>query len=30
MTADDVANVVVWAALDAPPAATAANLEVYG
>jgi NAD(P)-dependent dehydrogenase (short-subunit alcohol dehydrogenase family) len=30
MTADDVAKVVVWAALDAPPAATAANLEVYG
>jgi NAD(P)-dependent dehydrogenase (short-subunit alcohol dehydrogenase family) len=30
MTADDVAKVVVWAALDAPPAATATNLEVFG
>lgn len=30
MTADDVARVVVFAALDAPAAATGANLEVFG
>jgi 3-oxoacyl-[acyl-carrier protein] reductase len=30
MTADDVAGVVVFAALDAPDAATGANLEVHG
>jgi 3-oxoacyl-[acyl-carrier protein] reductase len=30
MTADDVARVVVFAALDAPPAITGANLEVFG
>jgi 3-oxoacyl-[acyl-carrier protein] reductase len=30
LTPDDVARVVVWAALDAPPAITAANLEVFG
>lgn len=30
MTADDVARVVVFAALDAPDAATGANLEVHG
>jgi NAD(P)-dependent dehydrogenase (short-subunit alcohol dehydrogenase family) len=30
MTPDDVARVVVWAALEAPFAATGANLEVYG
>ncbi|HSD21937.1 MAG TPA: SDR family oxidoreductase [Anaeromyxobacter sp.] len=30
MTSEDVASVVVFAALDAPAAITAANLEVYG
>jgi NAD(P)-dependent dehydrogenase (short-subunit alcohol dehydrogenase family) len=30
MTADEVARVVVFAALDAPPAMTGANLEVFG
>lgn len=30
MTPEDVARVVVFAALDAPPAMTGANLEVYG
>jgi 3-oxoacyl-[acyl-carrier protein] reductase len=30
MTAADVAQVVAWAALDAPDAATGANLEVFG
>jgi NAD(P)-dependent dehydrogenase (short-subunit alcohol dehydrogenase family) len=30
MIPEDVARVVVWAALDAPDAATGANLEVYG
>jgi NAD(P)-dependent dehydrogenase (short-subunit alcohol dehydrogenase family) len=30
MTPEDVARVVVFAALDAPDAMTAANLEVYG
>ena len=30
MTPGDVAKVVVWAALDAPPASTGANLEVFG
>jgi 3-oxoacyl-[acyl-carrier protein] reductase len=30
MTPDDVAKVVVFAALDAPDASTGANLEVYG
>lgn len=30
MTADDVARVVVFAALDAPDATTGANLEVFG
>ncbi len=30
MTPEDVASVVVFAALDAPAAITAANLEVYG
>jgi NAD(P)-dependent dehydrogenase (short-subunit alcohol dehydrogenase family) len=30
MTPDDVAKVVVFAALDAPDAATGSNLEVYG
>jgi hypothetical protein len=30
MTAQDVARVVVFAALDAPDAATGANLEVHG
>jgi NAD(P)-dependent dehydrogenase (short-subunit alcohol dehydrogenase family) len=30
MTADDVARVVVFAALDAPAAVTGANLEVFG
>jgi NAD(P)-dependent dehydrogenase (short-subunit alcohol dehydrogenase family) len=30
MTPDDVARVVVFAALDAPAASTGANLEVFG
>lgn len=30
MSADEVARVVVFAALDAPDAITGANLEVYG
>ncbi|HSN92650.1 MAG TPA: SDR family oxidoreductase [Anaeromyxobacteraceae bacterium] len=30
MQPDDVAGVVVWAALEAPDAVTGANLEVYG
>jgi NAD(P)-dependent dehydrogenase (short-subunit alcohol dehydrogenase family) len=30
MTAEEVARVVVFAALDAPPAITGANLEVFG
>jgi 3-oxoacyl-[acyl-carrier protein] reductase len=30
MTPEDVAKVVVFAALDAPPAMTGANVEVYG
>jgi NAD(P)-dependent dehydrogenase (short-subunit alcohol dehydrogenase family) len=30
MTPEDVAKVVVFAALDAPAAATGANLEVFG
>jgi NAD(P)-dependent dehydrogenase (short-subunit alcohol dehydrogenase family) len=30
MTPDDVARVVVFAALDAPAAITGANLEVHG
>jgi NAD(P)-dependent dehydrogenase (short-subunit alcohol dehydrogenase family) len=30
MTPADVAKVIVWAALDAPPATTGANLEVFG
>lgn len=30
MTPDDVAKVVIFAALDAPDASTGANLEVYG
>jgi NAD(P)-dependent dehydrogenase (short-subunit alcohol dehydrogenase family) len=30
MTPGDVAKVVLWAALDAPPASTGANLEVFG
>jgi len=30
MTPDDVARVVVYAALDAPAASTGANLEVFG
>jgi NAD(P)-dependent dehydrogenase (short-subunit alcohol dehydrogenase family) len=30
MTAEDVAGVIAWAALDAPAASTGANLEVFG
>ena len=30
MKPEDVAGVVVWAALDAPAAITGANLEVHG
>jgi NAD(P)-dependent dehydrogenase (short-subunit alcohol dehydrogenase family) len=30
MTPDDVARVIVYAALDAPFASTGANLEVFG
>jgi len=30
MTADDVARVIVFAALDAPAAMTGANLEAFG
>jgi hypothetical protein len=30
MSADDVARVVVFAALDAPDAITGSNLEVHG